>query len=97
MKNDAPVGEYWESWNTFRCPGPECQKINWICEGDVRDYSGNDTEAAICWNCGIKFWINDEIKRDPSLYGYEDDEDALNPDDRDLIERVYDRKGREKP
>jgi len=90
MKNEAPEGRYWDTWTRWECPG--CKKLNWVCEGNVQDLSGDDTESCECWSCGIKFWVADDMKHNPEDYGGEIDEQG-----EDWIEVVYCRKGREKP
>jgi hypothetical protein len=95
VKNEAPKGIYWDQWVRWMCPNEDCGKLNWVCEGNIRDLSGNDTEAAICWNCKIKFWVAEEMRDDPDLYLNGDQE--IDGQGEDWIEEVYDREGRERP
>jgi len=34
---------------------PECEKINFVDAGDIRDMTGFDPEACQCWNCKYCF------------------------------------------
>lgn len=39
-----------EAWYKENCP--ECEAVNWICNGDESDLTGVDVEAYKCRTCG---------------------------------------------
>ena len=41
------------TWYESNCP--DCDKKNWVCDGDTSDLSEMDIEAVKCWNCGAVF------------------------------------------
>jgi hypothetical protein len=45
-------------WYEVGCP--DCDKINWVCDGDPTSLSGMDIEGLKCWNCGAVFDIGTE-------------------------------------
>lgn len=86
MINEAPVGDYWDTFCRFRCPG--CLKLNLVDEGNMQDLSQMDAEAAICWNCGLKFWLDYNIKKYPEDYGYDSENVEENQDIIEIVETV---------
>ena len=52
-------------WYEFGCP--DCDKTNWVCDGDPSDMSGVDIEAIKCWNCGAVFDCYEMIKPDDTV------------------------------
>lgn len=46
-----------ETWLKTECA--KCQSKNWVCLGDVMDFTVGDVEACKCWHCSRIFWLGD--------------------------------------
>ena len=55
-----------DTWLKIHCPN--CNKVNWINQGDTSDLTGFDAETFRCWSCKTRWNIGDEEKM-------EDDDD----------------------
>ena len=47
-----------ESWYKEWCP--ECETVNWFCNGDESDLSGIDIEGIKCRACGHIWYLGDQ-------------------------------------
>ena len=93
IKNEAPSGDYYDSWCRVKCPDKSCNVLNWIELGDLTDYTVNDTHAAMCWKCNTKFWIDWKIKYySDDHFDYTDMDESKDLIDQEEIDCV---KGRE--
>ena len=90
IKNEGPVGTYYDSWMRITCSNDECKAMNWIELGDLNDYSARDRHACICHACGTLFWLDWHTKHyaeDHFEFSHMDpDKDVLFQDDVYAIE-----------
>lgn len=57
---------YIEQWWRAFCP--HCDRVNWVCNGDLRDVYQADAEGFSCWKCQSQVPLTDR-------YLYEDEDD----------------------
>ena len=65
-----------EAWYKEFCP--DCDAVNWICNGDESDLSSIDIEGYKCRKCGKIHFLGDEelYKFDKKCGGWESIEDC---------------------
>lgn len=67
---------WFETWFRFNCP--KCTASNWLYSGHSDDQYGPDSDAAECWSCHHKFWLDEAVSRE--IYDcehYEGEEDEV--------------------
>ena len=61
------------SWYKEFCPN--CNTINWVCNGNESDLSGIDIDGYKCRQCGKIHYFGD-FKEDADIFGFESLEDT---------------------
>lgn len=49
---------YIETWYKTWCP--DCNAVNWVCNGDMSDMTAVDVTGVSCWKCKNQYPLDDE-------------------------------------
>lgn len=48
-----------DQWHRAACP--ECEAVNWVCNGDPNDMTVGDVLGIECYECGEVFPLDEDI------------------------------------
>jgi hypothetical protein len=63
-----------EAWYKEYCPN--CEAINWICNGDESDLTGMDVDGYKCRKCGVIHYLGPDYEFDAEMGQWENVEDC---------------------